>query len=779
MAVLYTSSAHQNGSQGLIWGEADYTQTNNSTYTRITLTWLGECWQGVSQYEGTTYTSYTGTITAKINGTSFSGSISGYRSHSVSSTKYEYSASDAPLGYVDVARGHSSKTVTISLTYKIEGSTYTGSTTVTIPALASYTVSYNANGGSSSSVPSAQTKYYGETLTLSSTKPTRTGYTFSKWNTKSDGTGTAYSSGGSYTSNASATLYARWTANTYTVSYSANGGSGAPSSQTKAYGVALTLSSTKPTKTGYTFSNWKATDGTTYASGGSYTKNEATTLTAQWTANTYTVTYNANGGSGAPSSQTKYYGTDLTLRSETPTKSGYTFVGWGTATTSTSAKYQPGGKYTSNASATLYAVWKKTITISYSLDGGSGGPSSESKTIYNSTTSASFTIPSTKPTKANYIFTGWKVGSTSTIKQPGDSVSLSASTTLTAQWTADYIPPKFGKVTAYRTNSAGTVNDGSGTYGYLNFTWTSGSNGGTTLATSVSAKYRAHGSTSSWTTITNSSQTANRFTAVFGGSLSSDTQYDISLSLQDTGQTAVTYTTFISTEAFTIDVNADGTAVSFFKVAPNNGAGVYVNGGIRLDVESGVGRWITTRQNDTSVLSSGVGTTGVHGLYSEKGSRWMIQAPADGSSVTINDGTSSHTYVAGDLTVQGHDSAIGTVVESQNSSATVVPSGTVTTLMSITLDPGVWVIRVLVRFPAMGTDRTKYCSLHLTTATTTTTYLYRQPCENMITQIPFTQIVSPDTTATYNVLVYHNSGSDKTFAAGSAIVQNIRAVRIA
>lgn len=204
-----------------------------------------------------------------------------------------------------------------------------------------------------------------------------------------------------------------------------------------------------------------------------------------------------------------------------------------------------------------------------------------------------------------------------------------------------------------------------------------------------------------------------------------------------------------------------------------------LSGNLRLNADSGVGRWTTTRQNDTSIMSSGVNTAGLHGLFSDKGSRWIIRASADGSNITINDGTSSTTDVAGTLTVEGHNSPIGAVVENQNSSATVVPSGTVTTLMSITLDPGVWIIRVLVRFPAMGTDRTKYCSLHLTTATTTTTYLYRQPCENMITQIPFTQIVSPDTTATYNVLVYHNSGSDKTFVTGSAIVQNIRAVRIA
>jgi len=87
---------------------------------------------------------------------------------------------------------------------------------------ASYTVSYNVNGGSGA--PSSQTKYYGKSLTLSSTTPTRTGYTFGGWNTNSSGTGTNYSAGGSYTANASVTLYAKWTANTYTVTYDGNGG---------------------------------------------------------------------------------------------------------------------------------------------------------------------------------------------------------------------------------------------------------------------------------------------------------------------------------------------------------------------------------------------------------------------------------------------------------------------------------------------------------------------------------------------------------------------------
>lgn len=72
----------------------------------------------------------------------------------------------------------------------------------------------------------------------------------------------------------------------------------------------------------------------------------------------YTVSYNANGGSGAPSSQTKWYGEELTLSSTTPTRTGYAFQGWATTSNATSAAYAAGGKYTANSGATLYAVWK-------------------------------------------------------------------------------------------------------------------------------------------------------------------------------------------------------------------------------------------------------------------------------------------------------------------------------------------------------------------------------------------------------------------------------------
>lgn len=163
------------------------------------------------------------------------------------------------------------------------GGTMTAGANVTIPKLASYTISYNANGGTGA--PAAQTKYYGVALTLSSTKPTRTGYSFLGWGISATAAAAAYSAGGSYTGNANATLYAIWKANTYKVTYNANGGTGAPASQTKTHGVALTLSSTKPTRANYNFLGWGVASNATvyvYSPGSSYTANSAITLYAVW-----------------------------------------------------------------------------------------------------------------------------------------------------------------------------------------------------------------------------------------------------------------------------------------------------------------------------------------------------------------------------------------------------------------------------------------------------------------------------------------------------------------
>lgn len=312
-----------------------------------------------------------------------------------------------------------------------------------------YTISYNANGGTGA--PSSQTKVYGYDLILNDTAPTRSGYTFKGWGTSSSSTSASYQPGGTYTANTSRTLYAIWESNapkTYTVSYNANGGTGAPSSQTKTHNVALTLRTNTPTRSGYTFKGWATSSAATsasYSAGGSFTINANTTLYAVWQEDapiTYTVSYIANGGLGAPASQIKYKDETLTISSTKPTRSGYTFLGWSTSSTAVYPLYYSGGSYTVNASATLYAVWSynapTVYTITFNANGGSGAPSSVTKTD-----GVTLYLPSTEPTRTNYAFLGWSTSSTATSPTyyAGGSFTRNANTTLYAVW--EYAPATY------------------------------------------------------------------------------------------------------------------------------------------------------------------------------------------------------------------------------------------------------------------------------------------------------------------------------------------------
>ena len=78
---------------------------------------------------------------------------------------------------------------------------------------------------------------------------------------------------------------------------------------------------------------------------------------------TYTVKYNANGGSKAPSSQTKAYNQNLTLRTSVPVRDGYDFLGWASNKNATASEYDPGASYTANKDITLYAVWKRSTKL--------------------------------------------------------------------------------------------------------------------------------------------------------------------------------------------------------------------------------------------------------------------------------------------------------------------------------------------------------------------------------------------------------------------------------
>lgn len=151
-----------------------------------------------------------------------------------------------------------------------------------IPA-ASYTVTFDANGGTGSM--SNQTASSATNLTSNSF--TRTGFSFAGWNTAANGTGTAYANGASYAFTANATLYAQWSASTYTVTFDANGGTGSMSNQTGSSSAALT--SNTLTRSGFTFAGWNTAadgSGTAFADGASYAFNANLTLYAQWTATT-------------------------------------------------------------------------------------------------------------------------------------------------------------------------------------------------------------------------------------------------------------------------------------------------------------------------------------------------------------------------------------------------------------------------------------------------------------------------------------------------------------
>lgn len=322
-------------------------------------------------------------------------------------------------------------------------------------------LSYNANGGSGAP---ASSEYFTEShVPISNTIPTRTGYVFLGWSTSSSATSASYVAGDTIYLISNVTLYAVWKTNTYTVTYNANGGSGAPSGQTVTGGTNLTISSTIPTRFPYTFWGW-STDSSAiypdYAPGDSLTISGNTTLYAVWQSpgvlpsriydNTstgdisfggreiyytftpymddsyrlqssgsldtkiyiynasgtllasnddggenrnflldysftpgityyikvrlygnsatgsfswtmtrlYTVTYDANGGSGAPSSKTEMCIHWLSLSSIIPARQGYTFLGWSADINATSATYQPGDVYTDHTTVTLYAVWK-------------------------------------------------------------------------------------------------------------------------------------------------------------------------------------------------------------------------------------------------------------------------------------------------------------------------------------------------------------------------------------------------------------------------------------
>lgn len=176
-----------------------------------------------------------------------------------------------------------------------------------------------------------------------------------------------------------------------TFTYSATGGTGAPGTQTFTCATAryprtftATISSVKPTRAYYSFLGWSTTAGSStasYASGQtlSFTFSTSTqgdvtrNFYAVWKRNTAYVYYNANGGTGAPSTQSHNAGTSVALSGTKPTRAGYIFIGWSTSATATAKQYDAGqANVPLYTTTTLYAVWK-TAASSLSASNGDLG----------------------------------------------------------------------------------------------------------------------------------------------------------------------------------------------------------------------------------------------------------------------------------------------------------------------------------------------------------------------------------------------------------------------
>lgn len=346
----------------------------------------------------------------------------------------------------------------------------TTSNPISVHANAPYTLTYNANGGSGA--PANQGVYVGISYTIPNTAPTRTGYTFKGWAESDTATTAQYVAGNSITPNGNKTLYAVWQINSYTLTLNKDSYISAVSGGgSKNYGASYTAVATLGSATGYTYSfdGWyegstKKSSSLSYA-GTMPASNLTLTAKGTRTANTYYVKFNANTGSGSMSNESFTYDVSKALTSNAFTKTGYTFRGWDTNAAGTTVVYTNGQSVKNLAASgtvNLYAVWQiNTWTVAYNANGGSGAPSSQTKT-YN----VALTLSSVKPTRASvsagsytvtyninytggtnptaataarttsYSFKNWNTaqGGSGTSFNPGASYTANAAATLYAQW---------------------------------------------------------------------------------------------------------------------------------------------------------------------------------------------------------------------------------------------------------------------------------------------------------------------------------------------------------
>ena len=359
----------------------------------------------------------------------------------------------------------------------------------------------------------------------------------------------------------------------------------------------------------------------------------------------YAVSYNASGGSGAPSKQTKYHGQPLTLSNTSPTRVGYDFRGWADSSSSNEVRFRPGGYYYDNISITLYALWQPhSYTLTYNIN-YSGGTNPSAVTRDYGTTYGS--LPS--PSRSGYILLGWFTAASGGTQVSSTTTMGAANTTIYAHWQKSYTAPTAKITVAKRCgDSSGAEND-AGAYAYIEFNWTLGSETEGTLhyqvfvKTQNSSSYTPVGSRIHISSTSVSSVSPETFISSSAVLNNTDSSYDVKIELYNSSSATsilATATDYISPAYFIMDINAEGTAIGFGTSVSDDNNGFYCNMNATFDqsalFKQGVN--ISSGQkykiNGTNLSASDVGALAssiVHVTETGSGSGWYWRKWSNGS----------------------------------------------------------------------------------------------------------------------------------------------------
>jgi len=322
----------------------------------------------------------------------------------------------------------------------------------TDPTLTTFTVSFNINQGSGGT-PASQMVEAGRSINLPGSDGfSRTGYTFTGWNTNGNGTGVNHNAGHPFVPSGDITLFARWVpSNIFTVTFDSNSAGVPLAALTATEGSPIILpSGAGLSRPGFVFDGWNtnaAGTGITHEAGSPFTPPGNITLFARWVP-LFIITFNANSGTGLPPpAQTVGQGSSIILpRGDMIFRSGYAFDGWNERSDGMGENHSESSYFTPQGNITLYARWVDGFTVSFSSNSGSG-------TVPAMAVSrgSAITLPNGgELSRPGYTFSGWNenAAGTGVNRNAGSRFTPGGNITLYARWISE--PDHF--IVTFNTN---------------------------------------------------------------------------------------------------------------------------------------------------------------------------------------------------------------------------------------------------------------------------------------------------------------------------------------